>query len=153
MDFERIFPFLVIYFIWRIFFKAKKKKPEIEKPEAAAADKADISVSPVDVLKQMLFGGIEMPDALKQERTGEVLPEEPLQHIPEKYYPEEQQPAFAETDVSVPRGRRPPEGEPIRETAQSLKDTFTTPVYSRKDLQKAVVWAEILAPPLGLRGE
>lgn len=156
MDFERIFPFIVLYFIWRIFFKKQKKKPKIEKPKVSS-DKTDKSISPADVLKQMLFGGIDMPQTVTPKRSDQEFYDESIQYTPEEYIAEDQEVIIPEDDMIVTPApyfsKDVVEGKMKPDKSQSVRYAFRRQAYSRKDLQKAVIWSEILAPPLGLRDQ
>lgn len=156
MDFERIFPFIVLYFVWRIFLKKQKKKQKSAKPKVASG-KVDVAVSPAAVLKQMLFGGIEMPQTMTQGRSGQEVYDAPLQYpSPEEDIAEGREAIIPEEDnKAVARAEYFSEDvveiKSRPERCQSVKYGPNGLICFRKDLQKAVIWSEILAPPLGLR--
>lgn len=161
---EDLLPLVLFVVLWWVSSRREKKRRlEQEKaPEAAAAARsgqplppaAGERVDPLQLIQQMLFGGMELPP----------LPLEPPATPP----PIADAPAALggenERRSKPPIRPAAPLPEWVREPRPALKPVATAPPppgpgsrprprASRRELQQAIVWSEILAPPVSLRDE
>lgn len=152
MYFENIFPFILIilYVAWYLFARNRQKKVEVEKPQVAT-DEAQVSIRLGDVLKQMFFSSADERRPFEEQNIKDERPalysgqttvtiETPTVIAPlaEKIIATGAAQPFKNT------ARLQPE-KSIRKQSAQMTD------LSQKDLQQAIIWAEILAPPVGLR--
>jgi hypothetical protein len=166
---EDYLPLLIMFVIWWVSSRrGKSNPPPTEGPDQAPSSAprpgstaaATEEITPIAVLRQMLFGGLEFPNL-------------PANQLP----PESQRPAEfgnayrQESDEhheppSPPPAKRVVAATPARAEIKPrpVAPTVTPPVgphrerlslvqarIPRRELQRAVAWSEVLAPPVGLR--
>lgn len=172
---EDLLPLLVFVVIWWVSSRREQKRRRqgektpppwsTDRTGQPAAAKGAQGVDPMELLRQMLFGGMELPplpmepplpeapadsgDQLAAAREGEVrggssppltVPMEAVKATPRpEWVREPTRPAVKPAGaVAVPT--RPAKGQALV-------------LPSRRELQRAVIWSEILAPPVSLREE
>ena len=150
--FEIFFPLVVFFIVWRIASRSRKARP-VDKVVVGGdkAEKTEVTINLLDVLKHMVSGGMELPQSIKQQYPQEraepiELPQDLLQGAEEEL-PEER-PAFAKIERRASREVRPEE-----KTAKPEEFVTKKAGLPRKKLQQAVVWSEILAPPVALKND
>jgi hypothetical protein len=125
IDLGRLLPLLVIWVIWMLITRRRGKGQEEPVP------------------------------APPREEEDWVLEEE-LGLPPAEYdFPQGYIPAAASIPFSVGKGTGNPKPKPIVKSAAPPKEPglkYRTPI-SRRELRRMIVWSEILAPPVGLRGK
>ncbi len=162
MDFDEIFPWIIMLVLWFVFSRLRQKAESEKKPPKVAsgrppASKADVSVSIGGIVKQMLLGGIELPKTKGEERGAAPAPadqeytEEVL--LPEPDLLPAEKPEIETTAALISVYEQPsPAGMtdgPVRPPEHRFPSSTGKP--SRRKLREAVIWSEILAAPVGLR--
>ena len=153
---DNISPLIVIYIIWRIFSKVQKSIPKDEdvgdKVSSSGDGSGPVALNIRDVLQQILRGGeVEVGRPPVQQSTGEQQPAS-YNSCP---------PVIAEEQTSVTVAGLEDKGRdlvgdmtPGEVVGSSLKKQRRPGlVKSRRQLQQAVIWSEILAKPLALRND
>lgn len=169
---EDLLPLLMFAVIWWVSSRrAKKRTDRVAPPSARATARSgpDLSprgeerVDPFELLRQMLFGGMELPPLPTEppaaaEKSRLYADQEAVRTKPER----ERETKSAEW---LPRDAATPQTEEMRGLPRQQPKARTTvqrrPGYrarglvrvSRQELQRAVIWSELLAPPVGLRDE
>lgn len=148
--FDNIFPLIVIYIIWQIFSKVQKSIPKSEDMDGQGAstenEPGQVKVNIRDVLQQILSGGeVDLPHV-----SSAPLAEQswaPSQNIAE------QTSLVPEQHDDIVRDLVAGKKKSVEVVEQSLseKQSRSSLVMSRKKLQQAVLWSEILAKPMALR--
>lgn len=143
MDFERLIPLLVIYIVWRIISKPRKKAPQQQKTAPAEG-------RGIKILRQVLSGEPDQEEleAIIKERAGTAagLPAEEItaatpipSALPRQKVVQEAEPAIALPKRSGSKEKR-------------LK-VVCGAGFTRRTLKNAVIWSELLAKPLALRDD
>lgn len=171
---EDFFPLLVFFFIWLISSRREKRKRLNQDQQGVAttsktmgppnkAPKVEGEIDPFDVLRQMMFGGIEMPpmsppqppqpdeisvadlsgapQGIAEWKVEQPLPQAPLNMAGVSI------PSQAEVRKLAVRKVSP---EPVVPPKQGGLAPFVAQT-PRRELQRAFVWSEVLAPPVALR--
>lgn len=150
--FDLFFPLLILFVIWRLISRPGRKAGKAASGPPGKAGKkpeeVEFTVNPLDVLREMFFGGLEMPGPSRPPAEMEL----PLEEV---VWVEEEKPVRTEANLYAP-GREYPAASLVaaplpRETAETAGSALAGPGPTRQELRKAVVWAEILAPPVGFR--
>ncbi len=140
MDIERIAPIIIFVIIWGVS-SAIRKSPK----ENAGADKSRVpGAGLMDILQRRIQTALEEVD------------EDELVELDSYFEPTVDDPAFpqAKIDVSAPR-RQKAKGSPETVLSDELggeMESCDMP-QMQVDLKKAIIWAEILAPPVGMRDQ
>lgn len=166
MDFDEIFPWIIMLVLWFVFSRLRQKAESEKKPPKSSSGrtstpKADVSVSIGGIVKQMLLGGIEPLKPRREERgAAPAPPAQEQEYIEEVLLPEPdlspaEEPESKAAEVLVAVYEQPsPAGlavGPVRPDEHGLPPSTGKP--SRRKLREAVIWSEILAAPVGLRQE
>lgn len=142
MDFERLIPLLVLYIIWRIISKPRKKEPPQRKTGPAEG-------RGIKILRQVLTGEPdqeELEALIIKERAGAAAG-----------LPAEEITAAAPIPSVVPRQKDIQEAEPaitLPKKSRTKKHPLKVACgagFTRRTLKNAVIWSELLAKPLALR--
>jgi hypothetical protein len=152
--FDLIFPLLILFVIWRLISRPGRKAGKVASGPPGKAGKkpeeVEFTVNPLDVLKEMFFGGLEMPGPPRPV-AGVELPMAEVDLV------EEDKPITAKAAPYV-RGREHPAASPVAVPlpvpgvpSEPGGSALAGPGPTRQELRKAVVWSEILAPPVGFR--
>lgn len=168
---EDFLPLLVFFFIWWVSSRrASNRRPPLggqssrQSPHRQESNSAE-EISPGDVLRQMLFGGMEMPPMppLQEPQDEAAFPSpfgEPYQTIRSENNNQPLASSLAERVLATP-----PQQEEVQMPTMShasppqailpkpLRPAFTLDKHTLFELQRAIIWSEILATPLSLRDE
>jgi hypothetical protein len=168
------FPLLVVAFIWwlssrsrgsSVFCRPRGEQPPAPAPrqtrpdEGSGSDDEVTEVTPLNVLRQMLFGGMEMPPGRPQAPVlplgddfgGDFREADDWRTAPP--------PAPATAEWVVPAAPLPEEERPVAvikvappaEQPKAKRNALVMARTPRRELQRAVAWSEVLGPPVGLR--
>ena len=167
------FPLLLVIFIWWVFSRGVGKNGS--DPEGQGANRSPRQrvppqssnsaegITPLNVLRQMFFGGLEMPPPQSQPPAAFVVPDfgddrpDDSQEMPDWQAGLSSPQAVAEMIVQAAPLREEELGPPIpivrpqsepRVKRRALVQARTT---TRRELQRAIIWSEIIALPLSLR--
>ncbi len=143
--FDLFFPFIVLVVVWRFIAKVKKQivPPNNESP----AQHAGVEVNPFDVLKAMLSGDMEAVQTYDENAKPEPKPERQREFARQAPIVVPEQQAHRQAKVTAV------ETEDIDYYQETLSRKIDKTGGFKKNLRKAVIWAEIIAPPVGLREE
>jgi hypothetical protein len=139
MDLERIFTLIVILIIWVVSNAVRKIAKPDQKDQAPGAQKPGL----FEILRQNLA-------ALEERSQGE----ESIA-LDEYFQPHHKQESLIEMAEDAMQQREtvpapaPPEAVKPQATVIQKKPGMT----KRRKLQNAIIWAEILAPPVALRDQ
>ncbi|MDD5759319.1 MAG: hypothetical protein PHI06_09570 [Desulfobulbaceae bacterium] len=165
---KEFLPLLFFFFLWWIASrKVSKRMPPLPGEEGGQSHRQEENgmgaITPGAVLRQMLFGGMEMPTIRSPEIADEVLDESNKSSRTKKNA--RPQPATLSKQVLKESVDLPPQQELIRTPRagkvsplpaiqpKPARPLFSLAKASRHELQRAVIWSEILAPALGLRDD
>ncbi|MBA3014335.1 MAG: hypothetical protein KKD63_00400 [Proteobacteria bacterium] len=171
---EDFLPLLVFIVIWWVSSRrGRKKSQRLNGRETVRSSGASgvpegpngaVEVSPLEVLWQMVFGGLEMSPMPAPQPSPPVVPlpaesEDVWREVPDW---SEGAPPFSATAVMVDFDTSPPEKVKIPLPARKVVSSPPVePILDRtplvlariplRELQRAVAWSEVLASPVGLR--
>jgi hypothetical protein len=159
-SFEDFLPLLILFAIWWI--SSKKKKAMRQKPPSPStkADKDSGRPTLQEILRQVLLGEAELPQPKGAEHRRPVpsTPPEPV-YMPEP--DEEWQESRSIRQRYPPITSLPPQPPPTFSAAEKQPvlpsrpaetiPSFRAGNFRRQDLHRAIVWSEILAPPVSMR--
>ncbi len=145
MDLERIFTLIVIVIIWVVSNAVRKiAKPEQKEDQAPAAQKPGF----FEILRQNLAD-------LEERSQGEesIALDEYFQ--PQSQNDEHKQESLIEMAENAMEQREtvPPSAPPEAVKPQAAVIQKKPGMTKRRKLQNAIIWAEILAPPVALRDQ
>ena len=158
--FEDYLPLLIFFAIWWISSKKKKAmRQQPPAPPSTAPPKSGKVPTIQEILRQLMVGEVEKPERMEP-GTRPWRPTPPadsgyvdLPVLEEK--PGEPPVARKRPSPTMPQTARP---VPVAAKRQDVPSSSPTPCYPfgpgrgrRRELRKAVVWSEILGPPVGLR--
>lgn len=166
-------PLLVFFVIWWVSQRRARKNRSRQEGQGQAAlsgpsrppeatDGVE-GITPMDVLRQMLFGGLEMPPMPAPQPPPAVEPVPANSGEPRRTTPGWQAAPppplpLAERVVTAPLPNEAARGTPARrvsppaESAPRAEKTALVQAHiPRRELQRALAWSEVLAPPVGLR--
>ena len=152
MDFEKLFPLIIIMIFWGVSNALRRISKASQKDQTAADQKPGL----LKVLLQNLAAMEEANQGEEVQNLNEYLqpPSQPLVHEHEKESLIERAEESLQQEAAI-RGREtistsPPAGATKPQPIIIRKKPRMT---NRRKLQNAVVWAEILAPPIALRDQ
>ncbi len=168
--FEDYLPLLIMFVIWWASSRRGKSNP----PPTEGADQAPSAprpgstaaateeITPMAVLRQMLFGGLEFPNLPDNQ-----LP--PASQRPAEFgnayraeidgHPEPPSPPPAKRVVAATPARTEIKQRPVVPAVAPLagphpeRHSLVQARTPRRELQRAVAWSELLAPPVSLRDQ
>lgn len=166
--FENIFPLIVIYVIWRIFVRAQKSVPKEGTQQKEQNVAADGAVQPAINLRELLLGVLTG----QMDSSGQAVPRpqspvrdgEPREAGYWQGYDQDWQEPPPVVESSAATARLAAKEKKIMSAASrpdAVAASSLPPARpqakrfckSRRELQDAVVWAEILAKPVALRDQ
>lgn len=166
---EHFLPLLVFFFIWVVSSRRARKNRMTGDQRGRARRSSQLSgegsgdeVDPLEVLRQMFMGGMEIPSRSEpspppdapfvpvhkeyNQGVAEWTVEQPLPPAPAKKVVSL---APLLNEVKAAHGRKFTQPEEV--SLKSKKLTLILAQTSRQELQRAIAWSEVLAPPVGLR--
>lgn len=169
-----LLPLLIFVAIWWVTSRSgtNKQSPTTGQQQAsadqpsvpAAATDTGEEITPMAVLRQMLFGGLEIPEKLGSHPRREP-PLQPAEFnnafrqetvwndAPPTPPPAKPVVAPAERDANEPRPVALKAALPATSGSRGKRPTLVTIRAKRRELQRAVAWSEVLAPPVCLRDQ
>jgi len=154
MDFDRFFFFLFIYIIWQIFSRVKKKS-------STKAEGSSFTVKALQVLQGAFSeGGVDLEKAMKA-KDRRPAPVMEMEEVPSTYTIDKN--SKKRQKPSVRRQPKPVTVDMVERQQQHkmTKAELSTPSpvqrhstrqsTKRRRLRQAVIWAEILEKPVGMR--
>lgn len=175
--FEDLLPLLIFLGLWWMTSRKKKQPPapppvppkgKASQPTLAEGDQP---INPLDVLRQMLLGDMETPRPMERKPRLQQ-PDEPMADEYVDRFDRHEEWAGVSVAEPVTRKQEPVPGQIREEKREALARRIAAPSkpeqtillrqppaprfhavrhMSRRNLRKAVIWSEILAPPVGMR--
>lgn len=160
---EDYLPILIFFALWWIVVKKLKslgRQPP--KTTAPAAERTGEEFNLQEALQQVLGGQVKMPRSMGREVQPGPLPEPapPVGHAVDRRSLEEKwegkqipsmKPVFDKERPQPAKTSAPPRRPLTRLPQQASRPEYAARAVSPKELRKAVVWSEILGPPVCLR--
>jgi hypothetical protein len=151
MDLERLIPFAVMIILWRVISSAIKKAQE--QSDTVAPPKQSQGL---ELLKQLMVGDLD-PEGLVKQQAAQKAPETHVEKTaPTPVMKEARVRQASAQEVRPTRSSRDDPSKGVQPKSSASVELPCMPTtrpsrFNRREMQRAVVWAELLGKPLALR--